>query len=147
MRRVARGLLLVTAVASIVAMGCDADAQMERFSGDWQRLQGDVADSDSALYIRGDGTSARVTFESNAIRMRSKTDAVLQGGVLRCALPTGAGEGPDRASPEPSPSAAPTAVPVRLSLNEAGDVLSVDMVAPGEQLIPLWKYTRRGRAN
>ena len=67
-------------------------------------------------------------------------------------LRAGAVEGPAPAphAPEEAPGAAPPGaapaaaasgeVPVRLSLDESGEVLTVQMVTPDEVVVPLWRY-------
>jgi hypothetical protein len=138
-------MLLVVAATSLLTAGCGTDTPMERFVGDWQRLRSGAADPGHTLTIEGEGTAAVLTF-ADAAGTSSTADAVLAGDVLSCGLPAAEGEGPDRASPATSPGdpleAVPAVVPVELSLDEAGEVLSVQMVAPGDQLVPLWRYAR-----
>lgn len=148
MRRAASLLLLAAATAAVVlagGSGC-SDTRMERFTGQWERLRGGVEDPRAVLSIEGEGTQAVVTFEDTALGTRSSAAAELEGGALSLALP-GDGGGADLRSARPSPAASETAsdaVPVQLTVDPDADVLSVRMVAPGGQLVPLWTYARRG---
>ena len=95
-----------------------------------------------------------LTFENQSNGASERAQAVLARDVLSCTQPTGDGEVPASAPASPSPSTdtqaaaaaeeLPAEVPVQLSLDESGEVLSVQMVAPGEQLVPLWQYGRPG---
>ena len=156
MRLLRAAAVAAVSLSAVLAAGCGTNAQMERFAGEWQRLEGGSANPDFTLRIEGDGETAVLTFENQSNGTSARTQAVLARDVLSCTLPTGAGEGPAAAPASPSPSvdtqdpaatadeALPTEVPVQLSLDESGEVVSVQMVAPGEQLVPLWQYGRPG---
>ena len=142
-------LLGVTIVSGLTALGCGSFVQTDRFSGDWQRVRAGVVDPQSMLHVRADGAIAQVTFEDRAAGTRVKTQAAPEGDVLRCTLPLGADEGPPVHDAEASPEtlASRTAsdhapLPVQLSLDESGEALRVDLLGPGDQLIPLWTYVR-----